>query len=292
MQTQEKFVFEAIGTRWEIDCVLINQDKQELLSKIKDRIDEFDKNYSRFRKDSLVFAMFENPGDYSMPSDFSKLLSVYKKLNTATNGLFTPLIGNVIRNAGYDENYSFKEDLLKKPQPLGDILSYKNNTLTLKSAEMLDFGAGGKGYIIDIVGGILEVHHVTNYCIDAGGDILTKGDTLKVGLENPENTKQVIGVVTLQNQCICGSAGNRRKWNNFHHIINPETLASPKNVLAVWVISDTALVADAMSTALFLDPSDRVAKTYPCEYLILFNDHSVQKSTDFNAELFLTKSDV
>lgn len=292
MEIQEKFVFEAIGTSWEIEVTLKHQDKNKLLSEIKDRISEFDKNYSRFKKDSLVFQMFEKPGEYTMPPDFPPLFAVYEKLYKSTNGLFTPLIGNVMRDAGYNESYSFTKNTLKNPRPLSEVLTYSDNMLTLKASEMLDFGAGGKGYIIDIVGNLLYQNGVTNYCIDAGGDILKKGSTLRIGLENPEDTKQVIGVVALQNKCICGSAGNRRKWSDFHHIINPESLTSPKNILAVWVVADTALVADAMSTALFLDPSPKVAETYSCEFLILFRDYSVQKSSNFNAELFLKERGV
>lgn len=281
-----KFTFEAIGTHWEIEVVLDHQNKDLVLRHVKERIGEFDKNYSRFRADSLMFQICNAPGSYPMPSDFSPLFSVYKKLNKATNGLFTPLIGDVLRDAGYDENYSFKKRSMSSPKAFEDTFNYKNNILTVNSPVMLDFGAGGKGHIIDIIGNLLKKNGITDYCIDAGGDILKKGSALKVGLENPLDTTQVIGSIALDNNCICGSAGNRRKWNDFHHIINPKTLTSPTDVLAVWVIADTALIADAMSTALFLKPDLDIANTYPCEFLIMFRDSSIQKSDNFKAELY------
>ena len=40
----------------------------------------------------------------------------------------------------------------------------------MKQAAMLDFGAAGKGYLVDIVGQVLENHGIKNYVIDAGGD--------------------------------------------------------------------------------------------------------------------------
>jgi thiamine biosynthesis lipoprotein len=53
------FNFEAIGTKWHIDIYekLDKTEKSKLFSKIKDRIDLFDKAYSRFRADSLVTKM-------------------------------------------------------------------------------------------------------------------------------------------------------------------------------------------------------------------------------------------
>ena len=82
----------------------------------------------------------------------------------------------------------------------------------------------GKGYLIDIVGEIVEKNDIHDFFINAGGDIVVKssGETNKrIGLENPENAKQAVGLVEINNMSICGSAGNRRVWDKYHHIINP-----------------------------------------------------------------------
>lgn len=290
METDVKFVFQAIGTQWEIDVKIPNSRKGVLLLKIKNRIEEFDKNYSRFRQDSLVSKISRTSGSYFMPLDFSPLFEAYKTLYKKTQGLFTPLIGNVLKDAGYDENYSLQRKTeLSRPLPLDKILTFNNGELIVIQPVMLDFGAAGKGYVIDIIGKLLEDFGAEEFCIDAGGDILKKGSALKIGLENPLDTAQVIGSIEIQNNSICGSAGNRRKWNEFHHIINPHTLKSPTDILAVWVIANTALIADAVSTALFLDPRVEVANTYPCEYLIMFRDNTIQKSKHFNAELYYSE---
>jgi len=110
---------------------------------------------------------------------------------------------------------------------------------------------------------------------------------IRVGLENPENTEQVVGVYTLQNGSICGSAGNRRAWGDFTHIMNPKTLDSQREILAVWVIAKTALLADSLATCLFFTKANLLLKNYDFEYVLVRNDYSIEKSENFSGELFI-----
>ncbi len=290
MPYSTNFSFDAIGTHWEIDLTLDKKREVFLLKEIKKRIDEFDKAYSRFRNDSLISTISKSEGTFQMPEDFELLFNVYKSLNAATSGLFTPLIGNTLEGLGYDKEYSLVPKNPQFPRNFQDVLTFTKGHLSTTHPVMLDFGAGGKGYLIDIIGDLLHKEGVEEYLIDAGGDILHKSnskDEIKIGLENPLDLKQVIGVSAIRNKSICGSAGNRRAWQGMHHIINPVTLVSPDNVLAVWVVADTALVADAMSTALFLSQDEKVKTAYPCDYFILYKDLTFDKSKGFDAELFI-----
>lgn len=285
------FKFEAIGTTWQIDIKkeLSSSEEALLLQKIKNRIDEFDINYSRFRDDSLITDISKKSGEYNFPEDADKMFSIYKKVYDITNGLVTPLIGDLISSAGYDAKYSMKEGDLKRPKSWGDVLEWSNPILKVKEPVILDFGAGGKGYLVDIVSEIIENEGIVYYVVDAGGDIRyknEKGKELKVGLEHPNDTKKVIGVAKVLNQSICGSAGNRRAWGRFHHVIDPEKLSSPKNILAVWVVADDTLTADILTTALYFAPARKLQKHFDFEYLIIKEDLSFEISRDFNAELF------
>ena len=168
-------------------------------------------------------------------------------------------------------------------------MEYDALKLNLKKPALLDFGAAGKGYLVDIVGNLLHKEKIYSYCIDAGGDILYKSKEykpLRVGLENPNNLKQVIGVASILNKSICASAGNRRKWGKFNHIIDPHTLSSPTNILATWAIADIAVLADALSTCLFFIQPEVLKKEYNFEYLMLNSDFSIEKSPNFSSEIF------
>ncbi len=290
-----KFEFEAIGTHWQIDIyeTLSPEKEADVLTQIKQRIDVFDKNYSRFRADSLVTEMSERAGEYVLPDDAEAMMGIYEKLFVLTGGLLTPLIGQVMVDSGYDAKYSLQQSReLEKPPLWDDVLSYTHPRLEVKKPVLLDFGAAGKGYLIDLVGEVLEQNDITDFCIDAGGDILHKHTeetpmyVLRVGLENPEDFSQVIGVCNLSNKSLCASAGSRRKWQNFHHIINPETLKSPQEILGTWVVAGSTLVADAIATSLFFVSPQTLTPHYNFEYVILYSDHSVLQSSNFPGELF------
>ena len=285
-----QFNFEAIGTAWQIDIYqkLSEKEEADTFSLIKNRIELFDKAYSRFRSDSLVTEMSKQSGTFVLPDDAELMFALYHDLYLRTNGFFTPLVGDLLSDAGYDAHYSLQQKKeLQIPPTWDEVLDYKHPNLLIKKSTMLDFGAAGKGYLVDLVAEVLEKNGILKYCINAGGDILHKDETLiRVGLENPDNTAQIIGVFTLGDGSICGSAGNRRAWGDFNHIINPKTLTSPKEIIAVWVFARTAVLADALATCLFFVEAHTLIDAYDFEYLILHKDHSIEKSDDFTGEIF------
>ena len=130
---------------------------------------------------------------------------------------------------------------------------------------------------------------IHNFCIDAGGDIIyfnTSNKPISIGLENPYSIKQVIGEVRILNKSICASAGNRRKWGKFHHIIDPHTLKSPDSVIASWVVADTALIADAIATCLFLVPPEKLTSHFEFEYCVISSDNTIARSRRFPVKFY------
>ncbi|OGL78164.1 hypothetical protein A3J43_01780 [Candidatus Uhrbacteria bacterium RIFCSPHIGHO2_12_FULL_54_23] len=281
--------FEAIGTHWQID---IPEDRTSgaydlLFQEIQRRIETFDRHYSRFRDDSLIAEMARRAGAYSLPDDAAPLLDLYEKLYCLTDGAFTPLIGSVMEEAGYGADYSLKPRTLHAPPRWDEAMEYCFPRLTMKRPTLLDFGAAGKGHLIDLAGQLLQKNGIQAYTIDVGGDILHRGGNhLRVGLEHPENPQQVIGVHELKEGSICCSAGNRRAWGNFHHIIDPRTLTSPRHILSVWVSARAAMVADALATCLFLVSPEVLRHSFDFEYGIMYADHSFAQSEGFEAEVF------
>ena len=129
------------------------------------------------------------------------------------------------------------------------------------------------------------------FSIDAGGDIYyhnpqQDGKALRIGLENPNDFSQVIGVVTLENGSLCGSSGSRRKWGRFHHIIDPYKMSSPTEIIATWTTATPTMLADGLATTLFFVSPEKLQSLGQFEYLILHADMSIEKSAGFPAELF------
>lgn len=286
------FAFEAIGTHWKIDIHddLSDQARSDIFSCVQDRIETYDKNYSRFRADSLVTEMSQRAGVFTLPDDAKPLFDLYEKLFKLTNGLVTPLIGNLLSSAGYDATYSFKTKPLHVPPTWDEALGYAFPKLEIKQPVLLDVGAAGKGYLIDLIAEFLLTLDLHSFVINAGGDILhvcPDNVLTRVALEDPCDTTKAIGVVQIGRESICGSAGNRRVWESFHHIINPFTLTSPNHISAVWVIANSALLADALTTCLFFTEPEILAKEFDFQYVILRADYSVDVSKNFKGELFV-----
>lgn len=284
------FSFEAIGTHWTIDLYgeISPQVRGYLFEQITHRIDIFEKSYSRFRADSYVNLTLSQPGEHVLPEDARPLLDIYEKLNRVTKGLFTPLIGKVLIDAGYDAEYSFHETALSSPPLLHQVWEYRYPKLTIKQSSILDFGACGKGYLIDLVSEMIRDQGIMAFCVDAGGDMRYEAkQPLRVGLENPLNTSQAIGILPIQNVSLCASAGSRRKWGRFHHIMNPISLTSPSSIIATWVLAADTITADALATCLFLVDPSVLLPHFSFDYLILHSNTTFQKSEGFRAELFL-----
>ena len=285
------YSFDAIGTHWSIDVEQAGEPESRkiLEEKVQATIEAFDKKYSRFRGDSLVATMASSSGKYILPPDAKALVDLYQKLYHLTDGLVTPLVGNLLSDAGYDKTYSFQKKQLQSPPVWEDALLYKFPDLFVKMPVTLDFGACGKGYLIDQVADLLEHEGVTTYCVDAGGDMRQRGEeALRIGLEHPEDLTQVLGVANLQNKSLCGSAGNRRAWGEFHHIMNPKTRESVEEIKAVWVIADTTLLADGLATALFFIPPEKLLEEFTFDYVVVKKDYTVQQSFTFPGEVFYT----
>lgn len=287
--TYPQLAFDAIGTSFVVDLYLDagSIDKAKLLSEVLSFIDNYDKTFSRFRKDSLIFKISQKKGEYILPENARKLFDLYYELYKLSNGLFTPLVGDLLRSAGYDESYSLTPRKIKKVLDWGNAIEYSYPKLKIKKPTMIDLGAAGKGYLIDLIGQFLEEKNINSYCIDGGGDILYKNSlTLDVGLENPNDTSQVIGVTKIVNESICGSSINRRSWDKYNHIMNPHTHNSVKNVIAVWVIADSALIADALSTCLFFVKPEVLASKYRFKYLKMYDNSTIDVSKDFPGDIF------
>lgn len=281
-----KLSFEAIGTSWEISVAMPVELAGNVSRVIADRIDMFDAVYSRFRSDSLVTQINKKPGTYLFPADAEKLFRFYRWMYERTHGRVTPLIGSLLSDAGYDATYSLKPHKLSPVQAWDTVMNYSQGELTVSSPVLLDFGAAGKGYLVDIICGVLEQYGVKDYCVDAGGDMRAQGDELMVGLEHPLDRAMAIGSIKLKNKSICGSAGNRRQWGSYHHILDPSTMRPVSEIAAVWVIADSAMIADGLTTCLYLEPHPARYTDYDFEYVILFSDGRVGASATLKPQLF------
>ncbi len=290
------FRFEAIGTAWEIetDAPL----GQNLRRRVLDRIELFDKTYSRFRPDSLVsrIAAASDGGRFEFPDDSIALFNLYDSLHAATAGAIDPLVGRELELLGYDSSYSLKPasgDVLAKARASArpcwsrDLVR-DGLVLVTKQALVIDVGAAGKGYLVDIVAEMLREAGFMQFVVDGSGDMRHAGpSSIAVGLEHPFDPALVIGVANLQNRALCASAINRRAWGEgLHHVLDGRTGIPVTDVVATWVVADDAMTADGLATALFFTGAKRLAQAFRFSHVRMFADGRAEISQNFEGELF------
>ncbi len=285
----KQLVFEALGTHWIIDIDVSVKRLKSIEDVVIEWLSRFEKTYSRFDSDSWLVTIGKKTGSYPLPDDGYELLSWYEKMYRMTNGVFTPLVGQNLVEAGYDRQYSLKPKRLQRVANWDEVIIFDHEQVKILKPCQLDFGGVGKGWAIDKIGQLLQKREVGEYTIDAGGDIFNysqKGGIITVGLEHPDNRNEVIGEAYIGNASICGSAGNRRNWGSFHHIINPLLLSSPKAVVASWVVAQSALVADTLATCLLLVPLEMVANVAEFAYVMVDQQRGAVFSKNFPGKLY------
>ena len=170
-----------------------------------------------------------------------------------------------------------------------DSFAWDGRALTTLRPVVLDVGAAGKGYLVDLVGGLLHDAGVHEFVIDASGDIVNAGGPpIRVGLEHPLDPTVAIGVVALGDGSLCASASNRRAWGEgLHHILDATTGLPTGGVIATWAMASTGLVADGLATALFFAEPARLAEHFDFDFVRMFADGRVERSTHLDGELFV-----
>nr|WP_207949354.1 FAD:protein FMN transferase [Microcella frigidaquae] len=272
-----------------LGAALSEDDREAVLA----RIAQFDRDWSRFRDDSLVSRIAREPGSWTLPADAEPLLDLYERLHAATDARLSPLVGASLERLGYDAAYRLQPAGDPLPAPRWqDSLSLRRTAdgLVLDTATplLLDVGAAGKGYLVDLVGELLVQRGLPDTVVDASGDVRVRGErSIRVALENPFDPSKALGVVELRDQALCASATTRRAWGEgLHHIIDAITGRPVDAVVATWVIADSALVADGVATAMFLADPARLCRVFAVEWVRLMADGRLEASAGLRGELF------
>ncbi len=280
--------FNALGTSWLVQGEVNTRAREKILHWLSN----FEMEYSRFIPNSYLNQMSKRPGIYRQERKMMELWSWYEKMYDWTGGKFTPMIGKNLEEIGYDKEYSFnKEKLLSFLPKWDEALRLEMDNVVTKQQIQLDLGAAGKGWAVDQVADLLRNNLVSDFVVNAGGDIfLSKSKSEKIALENPVDTKEAIGIAMVSQGSICGSASNRRKWGKYHHIFDPSKQESPQEIIATWVVAKNAMIADTLATCLFLVPVEILVDKIDFEYLILNQEMKIKKSLNMPVELFYAQN--
>jgi thiamine biosynthesis lipoprotein len=184
------------------------------------------------------------------------------ELARMTDGAFDPTVGRRQIERGFDRNY--RTDARLPPTSARGPVSYRDvrvdvesGSITLLQPLTLDLGAVAKGLAIDLA--TRELHAFANVCVDGGGDVRVRGVNelgmpWRVGIRHPRDPEEMLRILEVSDGAVCTSGDYERPGlvQGEHHLLDPHTGHSPSALASVTVIAPTALVADGLSTAVFV----------------------------------------
>lgn len=238
---------------------------------------------------------------------------MYKKTDGRVNIAMGSVLSiwHVYRNEGISDPSVAQLPPMKKLRQAAEhtdinnlIIDEENNTVFISDPLMkLDVGAVAKGYAVEKAAQYLIDKGITGYILNVGGNIRTIGNAgddaapWKVGIENPDTAnkdKPYIEYLKVSGKSIVTSGSYQRYYvvngENYHHIIDPETLMPGTNFKSISVLTDDSGLGDAFSTALFLLPYEQgkelVEKTENVDAMWVMPDGEQRYSSGFETYTF------
>lgn len=274
--------FDALGTPWRIDTEEPLAD--DLRAAVGDLVERFDRDWSRYRDDSLVARIARTPGRHRLPGDAGPLLALYAELYAATGGRVSPLVGGALASAGFGPRLAAVPDAVPRFE---DALAWDGTHLDTVSPVLLDVGAAGKGHLVDLVSALLADAGVERSVVDGSGDLRVRDVPMRIALEHPGDPTKAVGVAELSAGALSASAGNRRRLaDGRHHILDAVTGLPARDVVATWAVASDDLTADGAATALFFDVDPEWLERRGVEWVRMLSDGGLEVSRAFPGEVF------
>jgi len=271
--TRQQYTGEALGTTYSI-IAYANEDLElnQSLSEIFDRLNQ---SMSTYHPQSDISRI--NRGErVQVDSLFRFMFEKSAQINSLTSGYFDPTVGILVDAWGFGAeslnsfNAAQVDSLLEFVGFSKLSLSDTNELIKAYPGIRIDFNAIAKGYALDLIADLLVAKNSSNFLIELGGEIVTRGINLdrakpwRVGIDDPKVTgvdRSITRTITLTDEAMATS-GNYRKFRidsltgeRYVHTINPLTgLAVPSSVLSASVIAPDCATADAFATAFMTMP--------------------------------------
>lgn len=167
------------------------------------------------------------------------------------------------------------------------LIDEENNKAMLKrEGQSVDLGGIAKGASSQIVLDVVKKYNIKYGYVSLGGNLVVigpdpSGQEYRFGVRDPLGTEQeYIGTITLTGKTMATTGGYERYFIEngvkYHHVLDPKTgYPAKSNLLSATVISENGMLADYLSTTMF----------------VLGKDAALQYMSDERFSLILVDSD-
>ena len=260
--------FQVMGTQAKVK--LWHQDAEKaglLIRAVENEMERINQSMSSYIDTSELSQVNLNAAKqpFKISDELFNLLIKAESIARLSNGAFDITYASV----GYQYHYRDKvrpnekaiAENLNKINYQGILLDQVNKTVSFAVEGMkIDLGGIAKGYAVKTSLKLLEQAGVKSALVSAGGDTgllgNKRGQPWVVGIKHPRAEQKTAVHLPLANEAISTSGDYERYFiengERYHHILNPKTGKSAKEVVSVSVIGNDPTTVDALSTTLFV----------------------------------------
>ena len=283
------------GMNTHIICRVIGEEGKKAVLEAEREIVRLEEKLSRFLPDSEIskINLYAGLGTIKVSAETYEVLLFAKRLSEMTKGLFDITIAPLVDLWKYN-HFSDIPSRIEIEKTMNKI-SYEDLMLhhfhrsagLRRSGQSIDLGGIGKGYASERCISIFKRLGVASAYINIGGNVSTLGNKpdgspWSVGIRHPRCDDRLIGAVRVTGKAVVTSGDYERCFidrngNRWHHILNPTTgYPACSGLFSVTVVAKNAVIADALSTALFVAGSKHglgYLSKFPGTEAILVDDH-------------------
>lgn len=182
-----------------------------------------------------------------------------------TNGAFDITFASVGFLYDYRQSQRPDAEELEQSAPL---INYRNLLMDTKAGTIqyakpgvrIDLGGIAKGHAVDNCIKQLVELGIDNALVTAGGDSRVIGDRWgrpwTIGVRDPRDKNRLVALIPLTDVAVSTSGDYERYFEEdgvrYHHIINPASGDSARELQSVTIIGPDATTTDALSTSVFV----------------------------------------
>lgn len=248
---------------WHTDEAFAERNIQKVISEMH-RIDSL---MSPYKKDSELSLINEQAAKHPVKISLELFNLIQKSINISklSNGAFDITFSSV------GQLYDYRNELNPSKKEIAENLNkinYKNiklddNKQTIfftQAGTRIDLGGIAKGHAVDNSIKILQKNGIAQAMVSAGGDTRIIGDKggrpWYVGIRHPRDKNKSAVILPLSQTAISTSGDYERYFIKdnvrHHHIIEPSTGDSARELRSVSILGSDSTKVDALSTTVFI----------------------------------------
>ncbi len=261
-----------------MELTAFGEHAKEAISAAENEITGVDALMSATRQGSDIYLInTASPDAAEISAETAQLLKKAEEISIRTEGAFDITVSAAVRAWGFlgGEHRVLTEeesnDLIKNI----DYRMVKTEGLSASVPEgfAIDLGGIAKGFASQKALKAISDAGVKSAMLSLGGSVQLLGerpgaDKWTIGIRDPFNTDNIALTISVD-ECAVVTSGDYQRYftgddgKRYHHIMDPSTARPAESgLVSVSIISDDAVLADGLSTALFVMGEKKAAKLY------------------------------